>query len=173
MDEVVTAPRVTPTFERFYTDQYPALLRIAWILTGRRDVAEEHVQESLLTVYRNWGRVSTLESPGGWARHVLTNRCVSTARRRATEARMLLRLGSRPAARVELDEPDDALWAAVRTLPRRQAQVITLVYGDDLAIRDVAQILGCSEPTARTHLRRGRAALAALLDLDHDEGGEP
>lgn len=158
-------------FDEFFAAVYPRLLRLAWALTGRRDVAEEHVQEALFSAHRHWSQVSNLDEPGAWVRRVLINRCVSTARRRATEARLLVRLGSRRAEEIELPEAADELWAQVRRLPARQAQVIALVYLEDLAMAEVAEILECSESTARTHLRRARIALAAALRVDDDTAG--
>lgn len=161
--------RDTVDFDSFFVSEYDRLLRLAWALTGRRDVAEEHVQEAFLSAYRQWERVCTLDSPQAWIRRVVTNRCVSAARRRATEALLLLRLRSRRADAVALSEPAYELWSHVRRLPRRQAQVIALMYVDDLAAGEVAAVLGCSEPTVRTHLRRARAALGAALDIDERE----
>lgn len=160
-------------FDSFFVAEYPRLLRLAWALTGRRDVAEEHVQEAFLSAHRQWQRVSTLDQPGAWIRRVVANRCVSAARRRTTEARLLARLRSRSVQEVELPEPADELWARVRRLPKRQAQVIALVYVEDLAAAEVAAVLQCSEATVRTHLRRARTALASALGVDDDkEEGE-
>ncbi len=166
------APEPAPApvdFEVFFAAEHAALVRVAWALTGRLDVAEEIVQESFLSAYSQWTRVSSLERPGAWMRRVVTNRCVSSARRRFTELRLLTRLSARRTAMVDMAVPADELWAAVRALPKRQAQVLGLVYAEDRAISDVAAILGCSEPTARTHLRRGRLALARTLDTDDKE----
>ena len=67
-----------------------------------------------------------------------------------------------------IDMPDESahLWAAIRALPRRQAEVVTLkaVYG--LSIHEIADTLGIAKSTAQTHLRRAMAALRA------DSGGE-
>ena len=58
---------------------------------------------------------------------------------------------------------DDPLWAAVRKLPRRQAQAVVLVYVDDLSLERVAEILQCSVGSVKTHLHRARQRLAAEL----------
>ena len=64
---------------------------------------------------------------------------------------------------------DEALWAAVRALPRRQRQVVALRFVEDRSIGDIASIVGCDEPTVRTHLRRGRLAVAATLEIDEED----
>jgi len=68
-----------------------------------------------------------------------------------------------------LAEDDERFWSAVRRLPRRQAQVVALHYGDDRTISDVAEILGCAEGTVKAHLHSARKTLTALLAAD--QGG--
>jgi RNA polymerase sigma-70 factor (ECF subfamily) len=53
--------------------------------------------------------------------------------------------------------------AAVGHLPRAQRAAIVLHYYEDRPVAEIAQLLGCSESTARVHLHRGRRRLAALL----------
>jgi RNA polymerase sigma-70 factor (ECF subfamily) len=55
------------------------------------------------------------------------------------------------------------LWAAVRRLPKRQAQVLALTFLEDLPLNQIGEIIGCSPFTAKTHLQRGKAALAGQL----------
>jgi RNA polymerase sigma-70 factor, ECF subfamily len=155
-------------FEAFYRAEYGGLVRLAFVLTGRRDLAEELAQEGFVAAHRRWDRVSALEDPGGWVRRVVTNRCISSGRRHLTELRLLARLRRERAAPTELAPADDELWRAVRDLPARQAQVLALVFLEDRSVADVAGILGCGQDTVRTHLRRGRLALAERLELAND-----
>jgi DNA-directed RNA polymerase specialized sigma24 family protein len=57
------------------------------------------------------------------------------------------------------DDLDDALGR----LPRRQRQALSLRYGSDLSIADVARVLRISEPAAKQLLARGRASLRRTL----------
>ena len=50
-----------------------------------------------------------------------------------------------------------------------QAQVIALMFVDDLSVAEIAAVLECEENTVRTHLRRARQALAARLSLEVEE----
>jgi RNA polymerase sigma-70 factor (ECF subfamily) len=52
------------------------------------------------------------------------------------------------------------VWAEVRRLPRRQAQVVALRYVLDLELREIADVLGCSVGAVKTHLNRARQTLA-------------
>ena len=68
-------------------------------------------------------------------------------------------------------EPDADFWAAVRTLPRRQAQAIALFYLEDLPVAGIAAVLGCAEGTVKALLHQGRRGLAARLELPEEVAG--
>jgi RNA polymerase sigma-70 factor, ECF subfamily len=125
-------------------------------------------QEAFLRTYGRWSEVSALDRPQSWVRRVAVNLATSRFRRVAAEARALTRLSARRADLnpVRLSEDDERFWAAVRQLPRRQAQVVALHYGDDRSVADVAEILGCAEGTVKAHLHGARRALTAILAAD-------
>lgn len=151
------------SFERFYRSQYRPMVGLAYQLTGRRDVAEDLVQEGMLRAYREWGRISSYDRVDLWLRRAVVNLATSRWRRQRTAARSLFRL-ARPAEVPAASAEAMEVWRQVRRLPRRQAEVIALYYGCDLSVDDVAASLGCSPGTVRTHLVRARTALAGLLE---------
>ena len=59
--------------------------------------------------------------------------------------------------------PDEAFWAEVRRLPRRQAQCIALRYVYGCPVTEVADVLGCSEGSVKQHLARAKDRLARRL----------
>jgi len=148
------------SFDEFYRREHGPLLRLAWTLTGRRDLGEELVQETMLIVHRRWAVVGGYESPGAFARRVLLNDATSTARRRSAERAALHLVESMALPRPEEPPPDDELWRAVRILPKRQAQTVALHYLEDRPVAEIATVLGIAESTVKVHLHRGRLALA-------------
>lgn len=166
---VMDAKDVTAThesFDAYYRRDYSQLLGLAYVLTGSRTLAEDLVQDALTEAHRRWGRIASYDKPGAWVRRVLVNKSRSRFRRLRNEGRALTRLGNRPTATIEVTDPNHEVWEAVRSLPTRQAQAIALLYWEDLPIRDIAEVLDCSPETVKTHLKRGRAALAVALE-DH------
>ena len=157
------------SFEEFYRREYRPLLRLAWSLTGRRDVGEELVQDVMVTVHERWGTVRAYQSPGGFARRVLLNDATSHARRRGAERRALDRVPPTAPAPPPEPPPGDDFWSALRSLPERQAQAVALHYLEDRSVADIAEVLGVAASTVKVHLHRGRLALAQTL-TDPEEG---
>lgn len=161
---------VVESFEGFYAREYSLLVAFAHAMTGSRAHAEDVAQEAMLAAYRRWDEVGRLDAPHAWVRRVCANLAVSFVRRRLVEARGLLRLRSRRSDVTALDDDDATFWAEVRRLPRRQAQCIVLSYVYGCSVSDVAQVLGCSDGTVKTHLTRGRSKLASRLGDGNEEG---
>ena len=154
------------SFSRFYQSEYRAVVALAYALTGRAAVAEELAQDAFLVTHRNWERVSAYDVPAAFVRRVAANMAVSFARRLAAEARALARLAARsPKWSAPLEPADADFWRSVRSLPRRQAQVLALRYLEDLPDEEIAGILGCSVATVRVQLHNGRLALAGRLGV--------
>jgi RNA polymerase sigma-70 factor (ECF subfamily) len=159
-------------FEGFFVRELGSLEAIAYGLTGRRGLAEELAQEAMLVVYRRWNAVAAYDDPAAFARRVVANKAVSAFRRLLAEARALNRVRQhRVPAGAELTDSDEALWAAVRRLPARQAQAVALRYVGDLDTAAVAAVLGCSEGNVRVLLHRARQTLAATLDRGEEGDG--
>ena len=157
------------TFESFYRRELVGVVALARALCGPAH-ADDVAQEAMLVAYRRWADVQHHDRPGAWVRRVAVNLATSTLRRRAVEAKAMLRLGARPPVAVELEPSADAFWAEVRRLPRRQAQVVALHYVEDLSVAEVAATLGCAEGTVKQHLSRARTALSASLADWRDPG---
>jgi RNA polymerase sigma-70 factor (ECF subfamily) len=62
---------------------------------------------------------------------------------------------------------DGELVAAMRQLPRRQRAALWLRYCEDMAVADVARIIGCSDAAAKQLLLRAREALRKKLNEEN------
>jgi RNA polymerase sigma-70 factor (ECF subfamily) len=159
-------------FDDFYRAELPRLVTFARALCGGA-VADDVAQEAMLAAYRRWRVVGDLEHPEAWVRRTCGNLAVSQYRRRLVELRALARLSNRPQAS-PLKPADDAFWAAVRRLPKRQGQAAALRYLYDLDVADIAHTLGITEGSVKQHLSRARARLMQELNLiEEDRSTEP
>ena len=170
--DVVTAPAdyaATLTFESFFAAEYGRVVGLAFVLCGRRAVAEEVAQDAFVQAYRRWSVVSGYDDPGAWVRRVAVNLATSTLRRRSREARAMARLAARRTAPAELVVTNEAFWEAVRRLPTRQAQCVALRYVEDRPVAEIAAVLDIAEATVRGYLHEARATLATSLDVQLGE----
>ncbi|MEH0938247.1 SigE family RNA polymerase sigma factor [Micromonospora psammae] len=149
-------------FDDFVRTRSVTLLRVAYLLTGDRNAAEDLLQEVLEQVYVRWRRVRT--TPEAYARKALVNRAANRWRRRARRPERALAEHDG----VRQDHADDVatregIVAALRTLPPRQRATVVLRYLEDLSVTDVAAALGCSEGAVKSNTSRGLARLRESL----------
>ena len=158
----------TETFDGFYRRELASLVTLAAALAGPA-VADDIAQEAMLAAYRRWDRVSGLDVPAAWVRRVCANQAVSVLRRRGQRPAPCS--GSEPAgsSQFELAPEPDGFWSEVRRLPRRQAQAVALAYVYGMGVAEIAATLEVSPGTVKTHLSRGRAALAQTLGRTDEE----
>jgi RNA polymerase sigma-70 factor (ECF subfamily) len=151
-------------FDDFYQRGYRRCAALGYVLAGSTVDADDLVQEAFTVAYRRWSEISGYDDPLAWVRKVMVNNAMSRGRRLRREVRAMTRLRNRPQlAEPEIDVRDRELWQLVSTLPKHQGAAIALHYLDDLSVESIAKVLGCSEGTVKTHLSRGRHALATRL----------
>jgi RNA polymerase sigma-70 factor (sigma-E family) len=155
-------------YEEFYAQSYPMLRRLAFARTGDRGAAEDLVQDALADAHRRWSEIQSYREPMAWARRAVLNRSVSRWRRRGREAAALQRVDAARSDSVAdaVAFRDEELWAAIRRLPRRQLEVVILLWFEELSTDQVAATLGCGSETVRTHWRRARASLKHELEAE-------
>jgi len=160
----------TDSFEDFFRREYRSVLGLAVALSGDRWAAEDLTQEAFTAAERKWTRIGSLDRPQAWVRRVVANKSVSRWRRQTAEARALLRMPDQqnPHPDPQLSVETVEVWTVVRSLSKRQAQVLALTYLEGLSTNEVGEVLGCSAATVKTHLQRGRAALAERLGVKEE-----
>ena len=156
-------------FRLFYGREYRGLVALASSLIGDRSMAEDIAQDALLVALRRWDEVGALESPLAWVRRVVSYKSVSLIRRRVAELRALTRVGSLAERRAEAPESDADFWVLVRSLPRRQAQVVALHYVCDMSVVEMAETLGCKEGSVKASLFKARQHLLRELSAPSEE----
>jgi RNA polymerase sigma factor (sigma-70 family) len=150
-----------------YVRSAPGGVRLAYLLTGDRAIAEDLVQEAFV---RFVGRLRFLRDPDAfepYLRRTIVNLSKNHFRRRAVERAYLEREG-RKAEDIRTD-PDlatyDSLRSALLRLPLRQRTALTLRYFEDLPDATIAELLRCRQATVRSLVARGLAALRTTPEV--------
>ncbi|GAA1907655.1 SigE family RNA polymerase sigma factor [Nocardioides lentus] len=157
--------RDATSFDEFYSARAERLVRLVYARTGDLGRAEDCVQEAFIRAWRRWGRLEG-DDPVGWVTTVAWRLAIKDWHRRRREHDAWR---GRPDFRTDVPAELLELRDALGRLPRAQADVLLLHYLQDLSIRRIATLLAMPEGTVKSHLSRGRAALATSLD----PGGAP
>jgi RNA polymerase sigma-70 factor (sigma-E family) len=145
-------------FEEFVAVRSGRLLRTAYLLTHDWARAEDLLQTALARAWLAWGRIRTHPDP--YVRKIMVNTYASWWRRRWTSEAPTDRVPDQIAADgyLAVDERD-ALWRALRRLPKRQRAVIVLRYFEDLSEVEIAETLGCAVGTVKSQASKALAKL--------------
>jgi len=155
---------VADEFDRFFHESKPALFSQAYLLTGDVAEAEDLVQETFLRAWRHWRRVSRLDNPGGWARHVLDNLAIDSWRRKASRRRRSSLEPGGPVGSVTADRSEQLdMVTALRRLPVRQRQALVLSAVLGFSTDEIALEMSTTPATVRSWLSRARASVADQL----------
>ncbi len=155
-------------FAEFYAGARDDCLRIVLVSVGDRELAEDLVAEAFTRAWMTWRTVRQHPARRAWIVRTALNAHVSWWRRHRRE----VALASHDERAVTTAHPalDSSLLAALRRLPVRQREVITLRLLLDLDTATTAQMLGLPSGTVASHLHRGLAALRRELpSLDDQE----
>jgi RNA polymerase sigma-70 factor (sigma-E family) len=147
-------------FDEFVATRYQALLRGAYLITGDVHDARDLLHDALARVYPKRTTIRDVGAAEGYVRTAMVRTHVSRWRRTRREVLTPV-LPDSPQTPVA--ERDEELAAAMRALPPRQRAVVVLRYYVDLPVAQVAQELGCSVATAKTHLARAMRTLRQEL----------
>jgi RNA polymerase sigma-70 factor (sigma-E family) len=143
-----------------YVTYAPEGIRLAFLLTGDRALAEDLVQDAFARLV---GRLRHLRDPnafGAYLRRTIVNLATSHFRHRRVERAYLERLAATPPAVTNVnDELDEMMHRVLLGLPQRQRAAIVLRFYEDLSDVQAADVLRCSPGTVRSLVTRGMKTL--------------
>jgi RNA polymerase sigma factor (sigma-70 family) len=148
-----------------YQAHAESALRLAYVVTGRRDMAEDLTQEAFVRVF---GRFAERRDPRSFERYLratVLNLAKSYWRRRNTERGYLQRRHQQSTDPASDDLVEgEALWSRLLRLPQRQRTALYLRYYEDLSEQQVAEVMDLSLPAVRSLLMRARKNLKVELE---------
>jgi RNA polymerase sigma-70 factor (ECF subfamily) len=145
-------------FDAFFRAVFSKAVAVAERITGERAGAEDAALEALAKAHFRWARVGGQPWRDVWVYKVAVNEAIRRLpRHRATDAQPI---AADPADDIALRR---TLTVALGALPKRQCQVIVLRYLLGFSEAQVAEALGVTRGTVKTHLHRGITALRATV----------
>jgi RNA polymerase sigma-70 factor (sigma-E family) len=153
-----------------YAAHWHSLVRLSWLLVRDQHLAEEMVQDAFVAMHSRWSQLRNQDHALAYLRRCVVNSSRSVLRHRTVEDRYLSveantltahGIAAEPSAETRALEhgTSASLVAALRRLPRRQREVLTLRYYLDLSEAQIANALSISAGSVKAHAHRGLAAL--------------
>ena len=144
-------------FDAEFDNLWSRAYGVAYVVLGDRSESEDIAQETLARAMVRWKKVSAYAEP--WVVRVAGNLAIDRVRQQQ-------RLRGIPTHDLPpLDAQRVDLQRALVALSPKQREVVILRYLVDLPESEVAQTLGCSVGTVKTHASRGLAALRKSLEV--------
>jgi RNA polymerase sigma-70 factor (ECF subfamily) len=148
------------TFKRWFGP----MVRSLAVAAGDREVAADCVQDAFMRAFVRWNRVSRLDDPVGWIRHVAVNRMRDHFRKSERGGRAVGRLRAQQPMVADAPAEPTELGALLAQLPPQQRIAAALFYVDDLSVGEIADAMGLSDGAVKYHLHAARATLRGALE---------
>jgi len=128
--------------ELFHAEE-STLIRYAFSLTKRREVAEEQVQEAFLKLHEIWDRV---ENPKAWAYRAIRNQCFNYIRkykRENLEDEVVIDISEgTPKDKIEQMEAIGSLRMLIAELSQEEKTLVEMKYLKDHSYSEIADATG-------------------------------
>lgn len=152
-----------------YEEHHASLVRFASFVAPEPGMAEDLAHEAFVKLYGARQRIDDPTKAGAYLRTIVVNlskgraRHLGVVRRNRPEPQPDTVSAETTALRGDTNE---RVIAALRHLSDRQRACLVLRHYEDRTESEIADILGISIGSVRTHVHRGMAALARLLQAD-------
>ena len=144
------------------------LWRYARRLTGHDDAAWDVMQEAWMAMLRQIRKLNDPAWFAVWAHRIVRNKCADHVRRSGRQRKLAEALTQQ--RRVDEDPPRKspgyAVAEALRQLPPDRKELLTLRYGQELNILEIAVILGIPTGTVKSRLHHAREEIKNILKGD-------
>ncbi len=158
-----------------YEAHYTSFVRLAILLGNDRHTAEDLVHEAFIKLHSHWGRLDDRSRAPGYVRSTIVNLSRGRRRRQAIGLRKVIDApGVAPSAEeaVLARERRDSVVAALGRLSGRQRECLVLRHYGQLTESEIADAVGVSVGSVRTHVRRGLERLQEELQTTHQLEGQ-
>lgn len=139
------------------------LIRLAWSLTGKRELAAELAQEAFVEAFLRIRQLRKDGAFGGWITTILVRSARKAWKRPPTFAEIELRDDRTPqqeAMDAELRQAADEAIAALKPLYR---EALALATEGHLTSAEAGELLGCSPEAYRVRVHKARKAVRESL----------
>jgi RNA polymerase sigma-70 factor (ECF subfamily) len=176
-------------FKTLFANYKQKVYGTAYLILKDYQLSEDIVQETFLQVYLKIDKLKDPQYFEGWLYKITVNLCLDSVRRlkkhglSSLEEYIEMQTNSplveniTPEAEVLYRDIQRRILECVYSLPSQYAAVLVLFYYNNFSIKEISDIINCSEATVKTRLFRARKNLEKILSteqldiIDNSTGG--
>ena len=149
------AEQILTELERIVVERQDWLFRFAYMRIGIREDAEDVVQESLLSVFRRLREQTGIGNVEQYVIRAVSNACTDYFRRKPMQVVTLDKAGQVSVGEADSQIHEEYLRVSrlLDTLPPEQSEIVRLKCYDDLTFKQIAELQGIPEATAKSRYR--------------------
>lgn len=159
-------------FQDFMRGRWPAMVRLAYTLTGDQGHAEDIAQAAFTKAYVSWGRVRRAGDPNAYVRQIVIHENSKRFRRQRVRENLQASVPEQAFDNDSALAERTVLREALNLLGPRQRAVLVLRFWLDMSEAATARALGCSVGTVKSQTSRALATLRTRADLTGLTKGE-
>lgn len=181
MDDIKLVQRLKSgdktAFDALYEKYKNILLRMAYLVSGQMDDAEDIVQETFVKCYLHISELKKAEVFRSWLFQILYRtayRQIKKSKREIPDEEMGMQAdatdGMTSLDRIIQTEKERQVNQAVQALDFKHRVVVVLFYYNEMSTKEIAKVLACTEGTVKSRLFTARKKLKKSLE-QLEEGG--
>jgi len=166
-------------FEAIFHDYRKMVLKTAYLMTGRKEDAEDVLQEVFVSVWRSRNTFNPRKGKlNTWIYRITVNQCLSRRRRRKPAILSLeekdinlpdIRPGEQPEEVLVTRLEYESLVEAMNALDDRHRSVLVLRYFNDLSYDEIAQVMGVPLGTVKSRISQALRLLRTQMSTQQPE----
>ncbi|NLL76288.1 MAG: RNA polymerase sigma factor [Clostridiales bacterium] len=165
-------------FDALYENYKNILLRMAYLVCGNMDDAEDIVQETFVKCYLHIGELKKAEGFKSWLFQILYRTAYRQTKRRGREIpnedigmQAEATDGITSLDRIVRTETEKMVYNAVQGLDVKHRAAIVMYYYNEMSAKEIAKVLECTQGTVKSRLHNAKKKLKESLEIE-EEGGK-
>lgn len=156
-------------YEKLYRLYSKAMFNTCYRITGTEEDAEDALQESFVSAFRNLDSYRGDATFGAWLKRIVVNKAINVLKKKRHEL-----ISENESWDVAQEEPADEyreeltverVRRAIEQLPDGYRSVLSLYLLEGYDHQEIADIMGISESTSKSQLNRAKKKLREFLTL--------
>lgn len=153
-------------FRELYEAYSAAMYNICLRMTNNVSDAEDTLQEAFIQVHRNISRLEQESSISAWIKRIVVNHCLNTLRKKKVyfeEVEEVEVMAEEGIDEAQFTWTVAAVKSAIHGLPQGYRTVLNLYLFEEYSHREIAEMLGITESTAKTQYMRAKEKVRQIV----------